>query len=246
MISFRSNNADHKRIRTVLNRAFSEKVLAAQEPLLQEHVALLIQKLRDHTLGPTANPIDLAQWLNFITFDVVGDLGFGESFHCVENGQYHEWVGNVIGYMKMRTILRVAGYFSFLKGLLLAMTPRNLKKKRMQMSRWAIDRVDKRMAMKTQRPDFYTPLLNQTDEKRLSKTELRETGLFLILAGSETTASVLAGVMFLLGTHPDVLNRLTTEIRGTYLEEKQITIASLSVNETLNAVLDESLRLFPA
>ncbi|KAL8807776.1 MAG: hypothetical protein Q9200_004531 [Gallowayella weberi] len=102
----RSNNADHKRIRAVVSRAFSERLLAAQEPLLLEHVALLIHKFRNHALGPTANPIDLAQWFNFITFDILGDLGLGESFHCVENGVYHEWVGNAIEFLKMRTVSR--------------------------------------------------------------------------------------------------------------------------------------------
>ncbi|KAL8819773.1 MAG: hypothetical protein Q9223_001872 [Gallowayella weberi] len=243
--SLRSNNADHKRIRAVVSRAFSERLLAAQEPLLLEHVALLIHKFRNHALGPTANPIDLAQWFNFITFDILGDLGLGESFHCVENGVYHEWVGNTIEFLKMRTVSRVTGYFPLLRGLLLAMTPRDLKEKKTRMARWGADRVEKRMATKTERPDFYTAILNKSEKNGLSNAQLQDIGLFLMFAGSETTASALAGVIFLLGTHPDVLNRLTMEIRGSYPEEKDISIASLSVNKTLNAVLDETLRLFP-
>ncbi|KAL8798623.1 MAG: hypothetical protein Q9182_006517 [Xanthomendoza sp. 2 TL-2023] len=220
--SLRSNNADHKRIRAVVSRAFSERLLAAQEPLLLEHIALLIHKLRNHALGPTANPVDLVQWFNFITFDIVGDLGFGESFHCVENGVYHEWVGGVIAYLKMRTVSRVIGYFPSLKGLLLAMTPSYVKKKRTRMARWSADRVEKRIAMKTERPDFYTAILNKTGKNGLSNAELREIGLFLMFAGSETVSLI-----------------------GSYLEEKDMSIASLSVNETLNAILDETLRLFP-
>ena len=51
--------------------------------------------------------------------------------------------------------------------------------------------------------------------------------------------------MYLLGTHSEVLTRLTVEIRATYSEEKDITVASLSDLALLNAVLEESLRLFP-
>lgn len=51
--------------------------------------------------------------------------------------------------------------------------------------------------------------------------------------------------MYLLGTHSDVLNQLTAGVRDTYSEEKDITVASLSDLALLNAVLEESLRLFP-
>lgn len=59
------------------------------------------------------------------------------------------------------------------------------------------------------------------------------------------TSSALAGVMSLLGTHPDVLNQLTAEIRGSFSGEKDITVASLTDQRLLTAVLEESLRLFP-
>lgn len=264
MASFRSNNADHKRIKAVMSRAFSERSLAAQESLLTDHVASFIKKLRERVRTSNTKPIDMAQWFNFVTFDIIGDLGFGESFHCVENGEYHEWVEGVIKYMKMRTILQAIGSFPVLTGLLLAMTPRSLKKKRTQMYRWSADRVEKRIATKTDRPDFYTPILSQSEEKALTDAELREAGLVLIIAGSETvspgvrllqselnadlaqTASALAGIMYFLGRYPDVLSRLTTEIRTSYNEEREINVASLSDRTMLNAVLEESLRLFPA
>jgi hypothetical protein len=33
------------------------------------------------------NGIDIFKWLNFVTFDVVTDLAFGESFKTVETGE---------------------------------------------------------------------------------------------------------------------------------------------------------------
>lgn len=37
--------------------------------------------------------VDLITWLNFFTFDVIGDLSFGESpFSCLAAGEYHPWV----------------------------------------------------------------------------------------------------------------------------------------------------------
>lgn len=174
-----------------MSRAFSEKSLAAQEFLLLKHVKLFIEKLRDHAPGPTTNPVDLSLWLSFITFDITGDLGFGGSFRCVENGEYHEWVEGVVRYMKMRTFLRVVDYFPFLRGLLLALSPRRLRKRRMQIFRWSTDRVKERIATETKRPDFYTPILSQTDKNALSDDELQEAGLVFIIAGSETVSLAL-------------------------------------------------------
>lgn len=174
-----------------MSRAFSEKSLAAQESLLLKHVKLFVEKMRDHASGATTNPVDLSLWLNFITFDITGDLGFGGSFHCVENGEYHEWVEGVVSYMKMRTVLRVVDYFPFLKALLLAMSPRSLRKRRTQMYRWSTERVKERIAMESERPDFYTPILSQTKKNALSDEELQEAGLVFIIAGSETVSLTL-------------------------------------------------------
>jgi cytochrome P450 len=79
---------DHTRMRRNLNPAFSDKALRNQEPRIMKHVELLIERLHDHLKD---GPVDLHAWYNFTTFDIIGDLYFGESFHCLESSQYNEW-----------------------------------------------------------------------------------------------------------------------------------------------------------
>lgn len=67
----------------------------------------------------------------------------------------------------------------------------------------------------------------------------------LIIAGSETTATLLSGCTFLLLNNPDALDRLTKEVRSTFKEESEITINSAGQLEYMLACLDEALRCYP-
>jgi hypothetical protein len=79
-----SNDVDHSRYRKSLAHAFSEKALRDQEPLIGKYVDLLIEKLKEYALsGDTA---DMAMWYNLATFDLIGDLTFGESFSGLDSG----------------------------------------------------------------------------------------------------------------------------------------------------------------
>lgn len=82
----------HAQIRKVLVPAFTPRALRAQEPTLHRYANLLVDKLhhiissQDHESG---TGIDIGPWCKYFTFDVFGDLGFGESFSCLDNSRYH-------------------------------------------------------------------------------------------------------------------------------------------------------------
>lgn len=65
------------------------------------------------------------------------------------------------------------------------------------------------------------------------------------MAGSETTASLLSGVIYYLLKNPSVLEKLVKEIRSAFPTEDTITIASVSSLKYEFAVLQEGLRIFP-
>ncbi len=51
-----------------------------------KYVDFMIKKL--HQVR-AQGPVDVSAWLNFITVDIIGDLTFGESFHCLETSTLH-------------------------------------------------------------------------------------------------------------------------------------------------------------
>lgn len=84
-------DADHSRMRRLLSHAFSDKALREQESLIQSHVHELISGLTKSIQGSSNGKIDLADWYHWTTFDVIGDLSFGESFNCLRDTMYHPW-----------------------------------------------------------------------------------------------------------------------------------------------------------
>lgn len=76
-----ANDADHSRIRRLLAHTFSDKALHEQQVMLQEYIGLFIHFLR--TLAQANNTIYISGWLNYVTFDIIDELCFGESFDCM-------------------------------------------------------------------------------------------------------------------------------------------------------------------
>lgn len=76
--------------------------------------------------------------------------------------------------------------------------------------------------------------------------EVMATSNTLIVAGSETTATVLSATLYFLTTHPRVLTKLAKEIRSSFSSEHEITILSVQKLQYTLAVLDESMRMYPA
>jgi hypothetical protein len=79
---------DHTHIRRNLNHGFSDKALRDQEPRIMKYVELLIERLRDHSKD---SPVDICRWYNFTTFDIIGELFFGESFNLLESSEWDAW-----------------------------------------------------------------------------------------------------------------------------------------------------------
>ena len=83
----------HGRQRKILSHAFSDRALREQEYILQKYSDLLITRLQDQVRqGKGVSEVNICDWYNFTTFDVLGDLCFAESFHCLEKGDNHPWV----------------------------------------------------------------------------------------------------------------------------------------------------------
>ena len=79
----------------------------------------------------------------------------------------------------------------------------------------------------------------------ISIEELENTCVQITLAGSETTASLLSGVVYYLLINPSILETLVKEIRTTFQAGDEINMASTSALKYELAVIEEGLRIFP-
>ena len=242
-----SNDADHARFRKALSNAFSERALREQEPLLTVYVDLLIEKLRD--ISAAGSKTDMVRWYNFTTFDLIGDLSFGEPFNCLQESQMHYWVANVFHFLKTLPLVRVSlEYPLFFKFLCLFM-PANVNNAQSEQWRLVREKVRKRInnTAQTDRKDFMDSMLKHNGDKdELSLDELVSNAHILIIAGSETTATLLSGVTYWLHRTPEVLEKVTKEIRDAFKDESENNFITASARlPYMLACLKEALRIYP-
>lgn len=74
-----------------MTRSFSARSMREQEPAIKKYIDLLLLRLHEHGDGGN-KALDRMSWYIYTTFDVIGDLAFGESFGCLDNSAYHPWV----------------------------------------------------------------------------------------------------------------------------------------------------------
>ena len=244
---FTSLEKDHTRLRRLIQPAFSDKAIREQESLIQATVDLLILRLQEQIdINKGLAVVDINQWMNWTTFDVIGDLSFGETFSCLENGGYHPWVAMITNSIRRIAFNRTIKQWpyphktwSFLIGPLFI---RALKR----FHGLIIEKVDRRVANETQRKDFIKFLLEHKDlEKQMTKDELYSNAGMLIMAGSETSSMALSGAIYHLAKYPEFLGPLQEEIRSKFFDEKDITFKAVTEMPRLLAVLHESMRLYP-
>ncbi|KAJ5475121.1 Cytochrome monooxygenase lcsI [Penicillium diatomitis] len=248
------NQVVHARQRRLLAPAFSERALKEQEGLIMGYIDTLIAKLRAQ-VQRGSSVVDMKDWFNFTLFDITGDLMFGQSFDCLRDSQLHSWIGLTFASVQYLSINAAARQFPLVSKALDAMIPKHLKQKSVDHFNLAARRVDHRLESNTARPDFISAFLqnglgttNDHDgktTKTMSRAELHANAFILIIAGSETTATLLSGCVFLLCSHSEVMRRLVAEVRSSFVSADQITFESTAGLPYLGAVIEESLRMYP-
>lgn len=241
--------ADHARFRKAFQPAFSEKATREHETTVQHYVDTLISKLRKYS-SPTekeALPIDLVQWLNFTTFDIISDIGWGSDFGCLNETKYHPFI-KVVLHFKAVLMATAFKYYPWLEICLMAITPESAMSDLHSVLDTTHTKVKARLAQPTERRDMISYVLehNKTyPEMELTQGEIEANSMAIIVGGSETLTTVLASAVHHLLKTPAAFELLVEEVRGAFSTEVEITAANSAKLPYLNAVLSETLRISP-
>lgn len=238
-----ANEADHARQKRLLTHAFSDRSLREQEPLVLSYINLFVSKLQESAAREEV--VNMEELLNFLTFDIIGDLAFGEPFGCLQGSEYHPWVATIFKSVKTGAFIRAFQIYPILALAMRKMMPKSMIRRRVEHAQMSKEKVARRLQMTTTRPDFISYILKYNDERGMQRREIETNASIMITAGSETTATVLAACVFFLLKHADCHLKLTQEVRGTFPTEDSITFLAASKLPFLNAVIEESLRLHP-
>nr|ACN71233.1 cytochrome P450 ClCP1 [Colletotrichum lindemuthianum] len=239
-----SGREEHSALRRSLAHGFSERTLRDQQPIIKRYIDLLIQRLHEHC-DNGAEALDLAAWYNYTTFDIIGDLAFGEAFGCLDGSDYHPWVRSIFQMARVGTVLQTATFYPFVLTLMMAMVPAKVKREREHHEELTAAKLKRRIELGQERPDLIEGLLKKKDDWNMTFEKLKANSSILIIGGSETTATLLSGVTYLLLMNPEPLRKLTEEIRSAFKNENEIGFTSVSNLPYLLACLEEALRMYP-
>ncbi|KAF2799643.1 benzoate 4-monooxygenase cytochrome P450 [Melanomma pulvis-pyrius CBS 109.77] len=247
---FRSEGQEHTQLKKVFNHAFSDKALRDQEDLIRTHcktlVSVLLKRAEKQKVNPSAAEatIDMVKFWNFATFDIMGDLTFGEPLDLLVNSEYTPWVYAMIGHVKSISLMHAIARWPILAAGMKALLPASIKKLREDHFNFCVERVEKRIALKTARPDFWSLIVEAGTQREINKAQLYATMSDFMFAGTETTATALSGITFLLCQNPEKMTKLVKEIRQ-YKVFEELNLTTLQNLPFLNACCDEALRLYP-
>ncbi|KAL4883972.1 cytochrome p450 monooxygenase [Aspergillus karnatakaensis] len=231
---------EHARLRKIWDRGFNAKALRNYSPRVQAHTARL-QDVFEQNLNQTLN---LTQWFNYYSFDVMGDLAFGKSFDMLIGGKDHYFLSVLHHNMKMVGLL---GPVYWVTPILIKTPVLNRQSNRF----WEFigGEVRSRIENPPKSPDVFHWVLEGYGDERKTKRgfmNLEAEAELIIVAGSDTTATTLTNSIFELLTHPDHITLLRTEFSTEIGKDMtSITPDDLVKLPHLNAIINETLRLHP-
>ncbi|CAE7214985.1 hypothetical protein PTT_05647 [Pyrenophora teres f. teres 0-1] len=240
-------DGDHARTRKIFTPAFSDRALKQQEPLFFKYMDQLVSLLRKNINEDPKTKFDMVRMYNFATFDVMGDWAFGESLHMLDNAEYDPWVKTIFTSIKMGYRLQLLILYPFIWRLWKTFMPESINQKRLRHHQHSVTRVTKRMERGRENDgvDLWNLVLGQKEGRGLSREEMDSNASLFMVAGTETTASLVSGLTFLLLTNPDCMKKVCDEVRGKFVTEADMNMEEIAAMPYLSACIKEALRLYP-
>lgn len=149
---------NHTRFRRALANGFSHQAMLDQEPIISEYIEQLMEAIEKQAEGGS-KPVDMVRWFNYTTFDVIGDLAFGESFGCLQSSNYDPWIQLLFDSVKTLVWMGTLKHFEMIpRWLIKYIMPKGLERKYAENQRLSTMKVQKRLDTGSNRPDFITSM----------------------------------------------------------------------------------------
>lgn len=243
------DTAIHRQRRRIYAPAFSERAVKLQEPLILGYVSSLLRIVKNNATSKPDAGFDIVKLLNCTTFDVMADLSFGEPLGLLEQSEYTPWVAALFGNLMKVSVSRLAREYKFFDLLIKAFTPKSVIEGAHSHYNHSYDRVVKRMGrgIDIGKPDI-TKLVLEKKEKNdveidLGLHQMTTDAASFMLAGTETSATLLSGLLYLLLKHPERMQRLQADIRA--LDKKDLRLEPLYRLPFMTACISEAFRIYP-
>ncbi|KAF2825548.1 benzoate 4-monooxygenase cytochrome P450 [Ophiobolus disseminans] len=256
----------HARKRKILIQAFTDKTTKHAAAFMTQHadrwVDLLVGDADDSRDGWSASR-NMTEWGAWVVFDILGDLCFGRSFETKEAGP------NALREIPHLIVRHVRFFYPILQSpwmeffvwakprgfdyLFDLITPQEFK----EYYQFVDDSVSKRLQEEAEAKDsessrldifhFLCAAKDAVTGERISEDALRAEAIMLIVAGTDSVITILAGMWFYISRNEAAYTKLTTEIRSTFKSSDEIVSGpKLGSCVYLYTCIEETLRIAPA
>ncbi|KAG6368256.1 hypothetical protein INS49_002458 [Diaporthe citri] len=237
----------HKRLHRVIEQAFTPQALARQEPIQKQHIGRAKALLDEAAAG--ASRCDLADVLETMFWEIIGDLAFGEPLMAGKRPTFESLkrMGkrSMPGVEMLGALLSTPGVAPAIEAArgLFSMLPVPSQLSKIVPSRKLRDCIVRQDG----RDDFLTAILRSEEQGlKLDSDALFSNAMGLTLAGYQTTATTLAATLYHVLRSPAAYRALCAEVRSGFAAEADITGEAVKARlPFLQACVQETLRLLP-
>jgi cytochrome P450 len=222
------------------------------EESINKYIKQLLNLIRSNYLSTLASskPMDLAQKTQYLTLDVISDIGFGQAFGDLEaDTDVHNYIRSGEQGLRFLNITCALGILPILQWPPLARLIGPSEKDKSghgKILATAQRLIDARLMQPTnKRSDMLASFIRHG----LNTEELRTEATLQILAGSDTTATAIRGTMLYIVSNPPVYLKLQKEIDAAVASgiPPGTIVSDAAARELpyLQAVLREGFRIHP-
>ena len=268
------DKSEHARKRKMISAGFAMTNVIRMQPAIDIALGEMIEELDEVVhqrqdgvktgakQSSKAGIVNLRTWMNFLTFDMIGLAGYGESMGFVKQGNdvatSQDRSGRQLYHTKAIEAFHSVSVFESMLGLWPEYLPRSRRLlwwTRAQRNGTAfIDMCVNKARRRLERgpPEAYKDLFGHylTDrnnkELGLPFEELVTESNVILNAGSDTTATAMTNLLYLLMRDQTILHRLRAELDGAIAADTLIpTYVQVKGLPYLQACIEEGLRLRP-
>ncbi|EJD02378.1 high nitrogen upregulated cytochrome P450 monooxygenase 2 [Fomitiporia mediterranea MF3/22] len=244
LISLRNVDKHHER-RKLWNHGFTSAAIKDYQPLIANRVLQLVEELKKVSRGENEiheKSVDLTCWIAYFAYDFMGDLVFGGGFEFMRYRDKDGFRPILEEGMKMIGILEHVPWIA-----------RSLAKYGSEPAvletyrEYGTKRYDIRKEQGAISRDLFHFVTNEEGIEKMDVS--REQGLNEIfaamVAGADTTSTVLDGLFFRILSNTAIFTKLRQEVDSEFPlgEGEPFDAVKLAAMPFLNAVINETLRL---
>lgn len=240
---------EHEHARRMINPAFHHVNLKAMVSIITDRTAKAMQSIGFDE--ENSKSVDFVVFFNTLTLSIIASSAFGADFET--NAHAKDVICRIFSEVLEATEyrnMRMVNQIPFLSKL--PFWRKNiLESGRAKVNEFVdqiiSDRRQERSSSMSDGADLLDLLLTAVDDngKPFSDQEIKEQSLTFVLAGSETTGNLMAWMLYVLMTHDNVLQACREEIDKVLPNGIEPTNEHLSELVVCEAVINETLRLYP-